>query len=143
MTNDEYTCLMIMGEGQNLIRMRDTRWWGALNSLEAKGWCKPIGNENFVITEQGRAALAGHEETLDGELRRTLTVQSRIQENQRAMHAKMQEAIAALVSAAQIAALTTGESEGTCFNKLVAEITLRARDQLNASPMQQKLEDRR
>lgn len=140
MTNDEYTCLMIMAEGQNLIRMKDTRWYGALNSLETKGWCKPIGNENFVITEAGRAALAGHEETEDAILRKQLTIQGKIQENRQAVHAKMQEAIAALVSAVRIAALTTGESEKTCFNKLVAEIALRVRDQLKASPMEQKLE---
>jgi len=137
MTNDEYTCLMIMAEGQNLIRMKDTRWYGALNALEAKGWCKPIGNENFVITEAGRAALAGHEETEDAILRRQLTIQGKIQENRQAVHAKMLEAIAALVSAAQISSLTTGESEKTCFNKLISEVTLRAREQLKASPMEQ------
>ena len=131
MTNDEYTCLMIMAEGQNLIRMKDTRWYGALNQLEAKGWCKPIGNENFVITEAGRAALGGHEETLDGELRRTINKQGGLQEQQRAMHAKMQEAIAAVAAAVQIAVLTTGQPPKDCLNKVISEITLRARQALD------------
>ena len=130
MTNDEYTCLMIMSEGQNLIRMKNTRWYGALNSLEAKGWCKPIGNENFVITEQGLAALAGHEDTLNTQLRHELTAQSAIQEQRRALLAKMQDAVTAVLAAARIASLATGDSEPVAVTKLLAELKMRCEQAL-------------
>ena len=130
MTNDEYTCLMIMAEGQNLIRMKDTRWYGALNALEAKGWCKPIGSENFVITEAGRAALGGHEETLDAEIRHTLVKQGELRQHQHAMQARMRDAISAVLAAARIAAMLTGDSEQTAVAKLTAELKARCEQAL-------------
>ncbi len=130
MTDDEYTCLMIMAEGQNLIRMRDTRWFAPLNSLEAKGWCKPIGNENFVITQQGTAALAGHEETLEGGLRDLITIQGKTNSARQAVHSKMQEALGMIVDAARMSALTTGQSEKACCDQIIHELIVRSAEAL-------------
>jgi len=130
MTEDEYACLMIMAEGQNLIRMRNTRWFAPLNSLEAKGWCKPIGNENFVITQQGMDALEGHEKTLDGDLRQAITKQGQVNSARQAVHSKMQDALALVVDASRMSALTTGQSEKHCLAQIINEITLRATEAL-------------
>ena len=130
LTDDEYSCLMIMAEGQNLIAMRDTRWYRPLMSLHAKDFCKGIGNENYVITQRGHAALAGHEESLNGELRQMITKHGQVQEHRQAVHAKMQEALAAVVAGARIAALTTGKSEMACLQEMIREIGLRGQEML-------------
>lgn len=130
LSDDEYSCLMIMATGQNLIRMRDTRWHAPLNSLEAKGFCKPIGNENFVITRDGHMALQGHQETLDGDLRNTITKHGQVQDARHAVHAKMQTALAAVVDGARMAALTTGAPEKSCLKDIMREIELRAGEAL-------------
>lgn len=130
LNNDEYTCLMIMAEGQNLIRMRNTRWFDAINTLEAKDFCKPIGNENFVITQRGTTALAGHEETLNGDLRKTIVAHGRVNEQRQAMHAKMQEALSAVLASVEIAALTTGKSKEFCLGEILHELKIRAEEKL-------------
>lgn len=130
LADDEYTCLMIMAEGQNLIRMRNTRWYDALNNLEAKDFCKPVGNENFVITQRATAALAGHEETLNGDLRKVIMAHGRINEQRQAMHAKMQEALSAVLAGVEIAALTTGKTKEFCLGELLHEIKIRAEEKL-------------
>jgi hypothetical protein len=130
LTEDEHACLMIMAEGQNLIAMQNTRWYAPLMSLHAKDFCKSIGNNNYVITQRGRAALAGHEESLDGDLRKAITAHGKIQQNRRAVHAKMQVALGAIIDAARMSALTTGSSEITCCDQILAELVARAREQL-------------
>lgn len=130
LTDDEYSCLMIMAEGQNLIAMRDTRWYASLMSLHAKDFCKGIGNENYVITERGRAALTGHEETLEGDLRQVITTHGQVQNARQAVHAKMQTALAALVDGARMAALTTGAPPVACLKDMLREVELRAGEAL-------------
>lgn len=130
LTEDEHACLMIMAEGQNLIAMRDTRWYAPLMSLHAKDFCKGIGNNNYVITQRGQHALQGHEETLNGDLRTMITKQGQINENRIAVHAKMQTVLQGLVSAAQMSALVTGQSEASCLKQIMQEIELRATEAL-------------
>lgn len=130
LTDDEYACLMIMAEGQNLIAMRDTRWYAPLMSLHAKDFCKGIGNSNYVITQRGQAAITGHEETLTGDLRQTITRHGQINESRQAVHAKMQTALAALVDASQMAALTTGNAPAACLIAIIDELRLRAGEAL-------------
>lgn len=130
LTDDEYTCLMIMAEGQNLIAMQNTRWHDPLLSLAAKDFCKGIGNNNYVITQRGHHALQGHEESLTGDLRQVITKQGQINESRIAVHSKMQHALTEMVSAARMAALTTGKSEKSCFHDMMHEINLRGAEQL-------------
>lgn len=130
LTEDEHSCLLIMAEGQNLIAMQNTRWYAPLMSLHQKDFCKPIGNNNFVITQRGQAALQGHEETLSGELRRAVTKQGGLQEARQAVHAKMQTALAAVIDGARMAALTTGNSEAVCLKQIIQEVELRAGEAL-------------
>lgn len=130
LTEDEYACLMIMAEGQNLIAMQNTRWYAPLMSLHQKDFCKPIGNNNYVITQRGQAALQGHEETMNGELRREVTRQGGLQESRQAVHAKMQTALGAVIDGARMAALTTGKSETTCLRQIIHEVELRATEAL-------------
>jgi hypothetical protein len=130
LTHDEYTCLMIMAEGQNLIAMKDTRWHAPLMSLHAKDFCKGVGNNNYVISERGRRAVEGHEETLSADIRQLVTKQRQVQESRQAVHAKMQTALAAIVEAAQMSALTTGNSETHCMGQIMQEIQARALERL-------------
>lgn len=130
LTDDEYSCLMIMAQGQNLIAMRDTRWYAPLMSLHAKDYCKGIGNNNYIITQRGQQALDGHEQTLNGELRQMITKHGQIQESRQAVHSKMQVARNALVEGARMAALTTGKSETACLRDMVNEVSLRAQEML-------------
>lgn len=130
LTEDEYSCLMIMAEGQNLIAMRDTRWHAPLMSLHAKDFCKPIGNNNYVITQRGQQALAGHEESLNGELRQLITKHGQVQESRQLVHSKMQAALAAIVEGARMSALTTGSTEAACLKQIMQEIELRAGEML-------------
>jgi hypothetical protein len=130
LTEDEYACLMIMAEGQNLIAMKDTRWFAPLMSLHEKDFCKGIGNNNYVITQRGQHALQGHEETLNGDLRKAITTHGKINENRIAVHSKMQHALTEIVSAAQMSALTTGKGEAACLRQIMQEIELRAGEML-------------
>lgn len=130
LSEDEHACLLIMAEGQNLIAMQSTRWYAPLMSLHQKDFCKPIGNNNYVITQRGRSALEGHEETLNGELRQTITKHGQIQESRQAVHAKMQTALGAVIDGARMAALTTGKSETTCLRQIIQEVELRATEAL-------------
>lgn len=126
LTDDEYSCLMIMGQGQNLIRMRDTRWYAPLTSLQAKGFCKSIGNENFVISAEGEAALAEHETGLEDDLRLTLNAGRRLNNVRTHMLSCLNDATNSVVSAARAAHEATGESFPSAINKILDEIRIAA-----------------
>lgn len=126
LTDDEYTCLMIMKDGENLIRMRDTRWYRPLTDLDGRGLIKAIGNENFVITHKGLAALQDHEQMLHGEIQQRLGPATGLTATQRAIHRKMQDAITALVDAARAGANVTGETPVRELEKIGREVLTRA-----------------
>lgn len=130
LSDDEYTCLMIMETGENLIRMRDTRWYGALGKLHEKGLAKPIGNENFVISQAGSLALVEHERQLDGAL--DTAVRGHIAANNARvmMLEKMRTAVDALSESAEIASRTTGESKRDALRKIAHEVLERALEKI-------------
>lgn len=122
LTDDEYSCLMIMAEGQNLIRMKGTRWEKPLTSLHAKRYCRPIGSDNFVITDLGRAVCAEREHeddaAIDDMLRKSIGVN-----NARHQYlASMKTAVDAVVLAAKAASVGTGDSFSAAIDKILAEI---------------------
>lgn len=122
LTDDEYTCLLIMKDGENLIRMQNTRWYGSLNALHARDLVKPIGNENFVITQKGSHALVEQESGLDGELNALITGHIAVNNARVSMQTKMREAVDALAGAADIASRTTGESKKDALRKIAHEV---------------------
>lgn len=130
LSDDEYTCLMIMKDGENLIRMRDTRWYRPLCNLYERDLVKPIGNENFVITQKGTHALVEHEQGLDAGLRQTINAQGAINANRIEMHQKMHVAIDALSAAAAIASKTTGESKRDALRNIAHEVLERALEKI-------------
>jgi hypothetical protein len=130
LTDDEYSCLMIMQNGMNLIRMRNDRWHVSLTSLYSKSLIKPIGNENFVINDAGLQALAAHEKFLDADLGKTIEAHASITNRRQHVLTKMNEAQLALVEASRLAAQTTGESPASALRKCIAEVSLRAQEML-------------
>lgn len=122
LTDDEYTCLMIMKDGENLIRMRDTRWFKPLGSLHEQALVKPIGNENFVITQKGSHALVEHERGLDAGLDQVVRAQVAVNNARVLMAEHMSTAVDSLSSAADIASRTTGESRKDALRKIAHEV---------------------
>jgi len=130
LSDDEYTCLLIMKDGENLIRMRDTRWYRPLCDLYERGLVKPIGNENFVISQAGQHALVEHEHGLDAGLRHLINTQGAVNANRVEMYQKMHVAIDALSSAADIASKTTGESKRDALRNIAHEVLERALEKI-------------
>lgn len=130
LTDDEYTCLLIMKEGENLIRMRDTRWYAPLGSLHERGLVKPIGNENYVISQAGVAEIFEHESGLNGAMRRLINKQGEVQANKQAVHDKMWAAVNALSEAADLAAKTTGQSKKDALRNIAHEVLERALEKI-------------
>lgn len=122
LSEDEFTCLMIMREGENLIRMKDTRWYRPLTALHERGLVKPIGNENFVITQQGVYELTAHESGEDAMLRQMINRQGAINANRLQVHEKMQSAVQLLGDAARLSAATTGDSPKDALRKIAHEV---------------------
>ena len=122
LTDDEYTCLLIMKDGENLIRMRDTRWYHSLNSLHERDLVKPLAGhvDNFVITQRGGRALVEHERGLDGALNDVVRSHTSANNARVMMQDKMREAVDALAQAADIASRTTGESKKDALRKIGA-----------------------
>lgn len=122
LTDDEYTCLLIMKDGENLIRMQHTRWYASLGALHERDLVKPIGNNNFVITQKGGHALVDHEQGLDGVLNTAIMGHIAINNARVSMQDKMREAVDALAQAADIASRTTGESKKDALRKIAHEV---------------------
>jgi hypothetical protein len=130
LSDDEYTCLLIMKDGENLIRMRDTRWFAPLGNLYERDLVKPIGNENFVITQKGIHALVEHDKGLDAGLRQMINAQGAVNANRTTIHEKMHVAIDALSAAADLASKTTGESKRDALRNIVHEVLERALEKI-------------
>lgn len=130
LTDDEYTCLLIMRDGENLIRMRETRWYAPLCSLHEKDLVKPIGNENFVITQKGSRALVEHEKGLDGVFTQVVHAHVAVNNARVAMLEKMRTAVDSLSDAAEIAARTTGGSRRDALRKIAHEVLERALEKI-------------
>jgi len=130
LSDDEYTCLLIMKDGENLIRMANTRWYAPLGSLHARDLVKPIGNENFVINQKGALALVEHEQGLDAGLRQMINAQGAVNANRLAMHQNVHVAIDALSTAADLASKTTGESKRDALRKIAHEVLERALEKI-------------
>lgn len=126
LTEDEFTCLKIMEHGENLIRMRDTRWYRPLCSLHERDLIKPIGNENFVITQKGLQELIAHESGEDALLHEMINRQGQINQNRLDVHEKMHAAVKLLSDAAQLSAATTGKTPKDCLRNIAHEVLERA-----------------
>lgn len=130
LSDDEYTCLLIMKDGENLIRMRDTRWYRPLCDLYERGLVKPIGNENFVITQKGTHALVEHEEGLDGALTKTINAHIAVNNARVHMMEHMRSAVESLRCAAEVASRTTGESKRDALRNIAHEVLERALEKI-------------
>lgn len=137
LTEDEYTCLMILNEGGPLIYMKDTRWASPLDSLEAKQYAAvgghlfaQTGNKNFKITAMGKRALADHEKGHDEGLAALIERTGDISRLQASMREKMMQAGALLVEAARLGAKATSQSEFHAFSQILDEIKRRAKQDL-------------
>lgn len=137
LTEDEYTCLMILNEGGPLIYMKDTRWASSLVSLEAKEYAvadanlsRDTGNKNFKITAMGKRALADHEKSHDEALASLINRTGEISRLHATMREKVMAAGALLVEAARVAAKATGDSETHALNQILDEIKRRAKQDL-------------
>lgn len=130
LTDDEYTCLLIMKDGENLIRMRDTRWYAPLGKLHEKGFAKPIGGNNFVISQAGVHALVEHEQGLDGVLTQTIHAHIAVNNARVTMLDQMRTAVDCLSTAAEIASKTTGESKREALRKIAHEVLERALEKI-------------
>lgn len=132
LTDDEYTCLLIMENGENLIRMQNTRWYKPLGDMHARGLVKPLPGmvENYVITQAGQIALIERERGQDSAVRELINRQGEINANRQALHTKMWEAIGALSDAAELASKTTGESRKDALRKIAHEVLERALEKI-------------
>jgi hypothetical protein len=126
LSEDEFTCLMIMRDGENMIRMKDTRWYRPLCSLHERDLIKPIGSENFVITQKGLHELTAHESGEDAMLRQMINRQGAVNANRLQVHEKMQNAVQLLGDAARLSAATTGDSPKDALRKIAHEVLERA-----------------
>lgn len=137
LTEDEYTCLMILNQGGPLIYMKDTRWALSLVSLEAKQYAevdanltRQTGNKNFKITAMGKRALVDHEKGHDEVFAALINRTGDISRLQASMREKMMQAGALLVEAARLGAKVTGQSEAHAMQQILDEITSRAKQDL-------------
>lgn len=137
LTEDEYTCLMILNEGGPLIYMKDTRWGPSLLSLADKGYAeidhdlsRQTGNKNYRLTAMGRRALADREGSEEGMLRSMITQHGRINDARGAIHTLMTDARGKIVDAARKSSEVTGDSPTNCLRKILAELTLRCQEDL-------------
>lgn len=137
LTEDEYTCLMILNEGGPLIYMKDTRWASSLVSLEAKEYAvadanlsRDTGNKNFKITAMGKRALADHEKGHDEALAALVNRTADISRLKATMREKMMQAGTLLVEAARLGAKATGQSEAHAMQQILDEIASRAKQDL-------------
>lgn len=130
LTDDEYTCLLIMKDGENLIRMHDTRWYASLGSLHERDLVKPIGNDNFVITQKGIHALVQHDQALDGAFTDVVRAHVAVNNARVLMLDQMKAAVDSLSSAAEIASKTTGESKRDALRKIAHEVLERALEKI-------------
>lgn len=130
LTDDEYTCLLIMKDGENLIRMRDTRWYAPLGSLHERGLVKPIGNENYIISQLGLAAAVEHERGLDSAL--DTTIRKHIEVNNTRVHMldHMRSAVESLRCAAECASRATGQSKKDALRNIAHEVLERALEKI-------------
>lgn len=128
LSEDEFTCLMIMREGQNLISMKDTRWYRSINSLHERGLCKPLDGSanNFVITQKGIHELTAHEQGEDAMLRQMINHQGAVNAARLEVHGKMQSAIQLLADAARISSAATGDAPKDALRKIAHEVLERA-----------------
>lgn len=124
LSEDEFTCLLIMRQGENLIRMKDTRWYQPLTTLHERGLVKPLAGhvENFVITQQGLYELTAHESGEDAMLRQMINRQGAVNANRLQVHEKMQNAVQLLGEAARLAAATTGDDPKDALRKIAHEV---------------------
>lgn len=130
LTDDEYTCLMIMNEGQNLIAMENTRWNPSIKSLARKGYATTIGNNNYVITDSGRHACEDREHKNDQALTDLARGAISVHNAQITTRNFMAEAKANLVKAAHAASAATGDTPSQSLRKCLAEVALRAQEDL-------------
>jgi len=132
LSDDEYTCLMIMQHGENLIRMPNTRWHAPLGSLHEKGFVKPLHGHvnNFIITEAGLAAAAEREQANDDALTRVLHRHIEVNNARVHMQEKMWAAVNALSEAADIASKTMGDSKKDALRKIAHEVLERALEKI-------------
>lgn len=123
--DDEYTCLMIMAQGESLAAIG--RWEKACCSLVEKGLAIRHDKFNHSITDAGRQACGEREQADDDALRR-LVPQIKIAQDSARGH--VEAAAQHLARAALASAPVTGDAPETALVAWNLEVLKRARELL-------------
>lgn len=131
LTDDEYTVIMLAEQGRYMAPIG--RWEKPILSLAARGFLVDKSQGvNFAITQEGRAALAKHEEAINGDLRTAIEGNNKIANARTQMQQSVEQAALHLSFAARAASAATGDSSETAIKKLSELASTRALELVKA-----------
>lgn len=129
LTDDEYTCLAICGQGESLAAIG--RWKPSLERLAARGFVHCHDVANHVITEAGRKALQEREAEDDEALTKVIRKSLGFRNAQFQAQQEAEAAAQALARAAKASTYETGDTVNVALLKWRDTVMLRAKDILD------------
>jgi hypothetical protein len=131
LSDDEFTCLSICGQGESLAAIG--RWKPSVESLVAQGllYCHDVANH--VITQAGKKALAERAQEDEKEYRQILDQGRQIQNGRSEVERQVEIAGQALAKAAKAKEVATGITLYEGLRESVGAAYGRAAEILNAS----------
>lgn len=121
LTADEESVLSIASTGQSMIPIG--RWKEPTLALERRGLMKCNDVSNYVITDQGRAALRRDE---DEPYRKVLELGSQVANARAQAEKSIEQSALHLSFAAKASAQITGDAPATCVNLWMDAVRKRA-----------------
>ena len=131
LTDDEFTCLAICGEGESLAAIG--RWKPSVESLVAKGFLRHHDVANHTITDAGRKALQERNHQDDQAYHQILDHGRQVQNARSQAQISVEAAAHALAVAAKALALESGDSLHTTLMQAMATAGTRALEILHGS----------
>lgn len=124
-TDDEYTVLMIMDQGESLAAIG--RWEKPLDALVERGLARRLDKFNNIITTEGKKALGAREKGDEAALKQLIP---QINSAQTQARSHVEAAAQHLARAAQVSAPVTGDDPNTALLSWNIECLKRARELL-------------
>lgn len=128
LTQDETTVLMLTAQGESLAPIG--RWEQPIHDLHTRKLLRALDPHNYVITQEGRIAIAEQERTNDQALGNALQKVARAAPVQQAISDFAEQAAHHLVDAAKTSAAVTGDTPDEAARKWSQVILQRALDLL-------------
>ena len=132
LTDDEFTCLSICGQGESLAAIG--RWKPSVESLVAKGFLQHHDIANHTITPKGREALAQREKDADEAYWQILQTAGQLQNGRSQAQLSAEEAAQALAVAARASSAVTGKPASNEVIRWGAVVVDRAMEILDDRP---------